>query len=171
VARAPTRCAPVYLPTSLHQIPQLETVTIRNYPAHSLNYYKEPRIRIGIPICGCPDYIALIEQRAERLNVPRTPPYIPVSLRALVRANDTVPTTAFTGKRVLVLAGADDKLVPWETSRRFIEAIDVGRGGRKVVMVVPGVKHEFSDRMREEMFHFLWEEVLVRGAATLNCAP
>lgn len=133
---------------------------------------KEPRIRIGIPICGCPDYIALIEQRAERLGVPGTPPYIPASLRALVRANDTVPATAtaFKGKRVLVLAGEDDKLVPWETSRAFVEALDVGRGGRKMVMVVPGVKHEFTDGMREEMFQFLWEEALIRGAAKLNCA-
>jgi len=132
----------------------------------------EPRIRIGIPICGCPDYLTLIEQRAERLGVPRTPPYIPESLRALVRTNDTVPATAtaFEGKRLLVLAGADDKLVPWETSRTFVEELDVGRGGRKVVMVVPGVKHEFTDGMREEMFQFFWEEALVRGAAVLNCA-
>jgi pimeloyl-ACP methyl ester carboxylesterase len=113
----------------------------------------------------------LIERRAEHLGIPRTPPYIPVSLRALVRANDTVPAaaTAFAGKRVLVLAGADDKLVPWETSRAFVEALDVGRGGRKVVVVVPGVKHEFTDGMRESMFEFFWEEALVRGAL-LACA-
>ncbi|KAN0120901.1 Alpha/Beta hydrolase fold [Russula decolorans] len=132
----------------------------------------EPRIRIGIPICGCPDYLALMEQRAEHLGIPRTPSYFPASLRALVRANDTVPATAtaFAGKRMLVLAGADDKLVPWETSRTFVEALDVGRGGRKVVMVVPGVKHEFTDGMKEEMLQFFWEEALVRGAAVLNCA-
>ena len=68
-----------------------------------------------------------------------------------------------------MLAGADDKLVPWETWHTFVEAMDVGHGGRKVVMVVPGVKHEFSDGMREEMFRFFWEEALVRGAAMLNC--
>ena len=133
---------------------------------------KEPRIRIGIPICGCPDYLALIEQRADRLGIPRTPPYIPASLRALVCTNDTVPATAtaFAGKRLLILAGADDKLVPWETSRAFVEALDVGQGGRKVVMAVPKVKHEFTDGMREEMFQFFWEEALIRGAAVLNCA-
>jgi hypothetical protein len=153
--------------TYLRQFPHTHR---RNYPPNSSN--KEPRIRIGIPICGCPDYLALIEQRAERLGIPRTPPYFPASLRALVRANDTVPATAtaFAGKRILVLAGADDKLVPWETSRTFVEALDVGRGGRKVVMVVPGVKHEFTDGMREEVFHFFWEEALIRGAAVLNCA-
>jgi hypothetical protein len=71
---------------------------------------------------------------------------------------------------VLVLAGADDKLVPWETSRRSVEALDVGQGGRKVVTVVPGVKHEFTDGMREEMFQFFWDEALIRGAAVLKCA-
>ena len=133
---------------------------------------KEPRIRIGIPICGCPDYLALIERRAEHLGLPRSPPYIPASLRALVRANDSVPAlaTAFAGKRVLVLAGADDKLVPWEASRTFVEALDVGRGGRKVVRVEPGVKHEFTDGMNQEMFQFFWEEALIRGAAVPNCA-
>jgi dipeptidyl aminopeptidase/acylaminoacyl peptidase len=132
---------------------------------------KEPRIRIGISICGCPDYLTLLERRAEYLGVPRAPPYFPASLRALVHANDTVPdpATAFSGKRVLVLAGADDKLVPWEASRSFVEGLDVGRGGRKVVVVVPGVKHEFTDGMRAEMFQFFWEEALVRGAA-VNCA-
>jgi hypothetical protein len=69
-----------------------------------------------------------------------------------------------------VLAGADDKLVPWERSRTFVEALDVGRGGRKVVRVLPGVKHEFMDGMKREMFQFFWDEALVRGTAALNCA-
>ena len=108
-----------------------------------------------------------MEQRAEPLGVARTPPYFPASLRALVRAHDTVsaPAAVFVGKRVLVLSGAEDRLVPWEASRTFVDALDVGRGGRKEVSVLPGVKHEFSDGMREEMFRFFWEEALVSGAA------
>jgi hypothetical protein len=156
---------------SLHTTPSV-TIFLSHATTRPTPQLKEPRIRIGIPICGCPDYLALLERRAEHLGLPRTPPYFPASLRALVRANDTVPATAtaFAGKRVLVLAGADDKLVPWESSRAFVEALDVGRGGRKVVMVVPDVKHEFTDGMREETFQFFWEEALVRGAAVLNCA-
>ena len=81
-----------------------------------------------------------MEQRAEPLGVPRAPPYFPASLRALVRAHDTVaaPAAVFVGKRVLVLSGAEDRLVPWEVSRAFVDARDVGRGGRKVVSVSPG---------------------------------
>jgi dienelactone hydrolase len=104
-----------------------------------------------------------MEQRAEHLGIPRAPPYIPASLRALVCAHDTVaaPAGTFVGKRVLVLAGADDTLVPWAASRAFVEALDVGRGGRKEVVVVQGAQHEFTDGMREEMFQFFWEEALV----------
>ena len=52
---------------------------------------------------------------------------------------------------MLVLAGVDDKLVPWEVSRTFVERLEVGRGGRKTVMVVPGVKHEFTDGTRGDV--------------------
>ncbi len=104
-----------------------------------------------------------MEQRAEKLGIPRSPPYFPESLCALVRAYDPVaaPSGAFTGKRILALAGADDKLVPWSASRAFVEALDVGEHGKKNVKVLSGVKHEYTDEMREEMFLFLWEEALI----------
>lgn len=133
----------------------------------------EPRIRIGIPICGCADYLTLMEQRAEKLGIPRTSPYFPESLRALVRTYDTVvaPPGTFAGKRVLVLVGADDILVPWSASRAFVEALDVGERGKKRVVVQPGVKHKYTDEMREELFRFFWEEALVvRRQWTRNCA-
>ena len=62
---------------------------------------------------------------------------------------------------MLVLSGGDDPTVPWEASRGFVEALDVGRSGRKEVVVVGGVKHEFTEGMKEEMFRFFWEEALV----------
>jgi len=123
----------------------------------------EPRMRIGIPICGCVDYLALMEQRAEKLGIPRTAPFFPESLRALVRAYDPVvaPPGAFSGKRILALVGADDRLVPWSASRAFVEALDVGERGKKRVVVQPGAQHEYTDEMREELFQFFWEEALV----------
>ena len=158
MARAQTRCA-----------------TLRNRIQLKANVkrHAEPRIRIGIPICGCADYLTLMEQRAEKLGIPRTAPYFPESLRALVRTYDTVvaPPGTFVGKRILVLGGADDTLVPWSTSRAFVEALDVGEHGKKRVVVQPGVKHEFPDEMREEVFRFFWEEALViRRQGTKNCA-
>ncbi|KAH8994813.1 Alpha/Beta hydrolase protein [Lactarius akahatsu] len=123
----------------------------------------EPRIRIGVPICGCVDYLALMEQRTEKLGIPRTAPYFPESLRALVGVYDPVtpPPGAFVGKRILVLSGADDPLVPWSVSRAFVEALDVGPRGKKEVVVQPGAKHEYTDEMKEELFRFFWEEALV----------
>jgi hypothetical protein len=163
------------------------TIPLSLSPTHTLTLAlettKEPRIRIGIPICACPDYLALIERRAEHQGIPRAPPYIPSSLRALVcahAATTTITTTTpdkpdvpgdpasasvYSGKSVLVLSGADDTIVPWEVSRAFVEALDVGRSGRKEVMVVSGAKHEFTEEMREEMFRFFWEEALVRDEA------
>ena len=64
-----------------------------------------------------------------------------------------------------MLSGADDPIVPWEASRAFVEALDVGRSGRKEVVVASGVKHEFTEGMREGMFQFFWEEALVGGGA------
>jgi alpha-beta hydrolase superfamily lysophospholipase len=79
--------------------------------------------------------------------------------------------SVYSGKSVLVLSGADDPIVPWEASRAFVEALDVGRSGRKKVMVMSGVKHEVTDGMREEMFRFFWEEALGgRRAVTVRSA-
>ena len=131
----------------------------------------------------------MIGRAAVRHGIPRAPPYIPSSLRALVRAYTATATTTtttpsksegpsdpasvsvFSGKRVLVLSGADDSIAPWEASRAFVKALDVGQSGRKEVMVMGGVKHEITDAMREEMFRFFWEEALVgRRALTVRSA-
>ncbi|KAI9428741.1 Alpha/Beta hydrolase protein [Lactarius indigo] len=132
----------------------------------------EPRIRIGIPICGCANFLAMMEQGADKYGVPRTAPYLSESLRALVDAYDPVaaPPGAFVGKRILALSGADDTLVPWSVSRAFVEALDVGPRGKKKVVVQPGVKHEFTDEMREELFSFFWEEALVALQVTRRSA-
>ncbi|KAH8981586.1 Alpha/Beta hydrolase protein [Lactarius hatsudake] len=131
----------------------------------------EPRIRIGIPICGCANIVALLELYTDKLGIPRTAPYFPESLRALVRAYDptTAPPGAFVGKRILALSGADDTFVPWSASRAFMEALDVGPRGKKKVMVLPG-KHRCTDEMRDEMFQFFWEEALVARQETRICA-
>ena len=149
---------------------------------------KEPRIRIGIPICGCPDYLALLGHHAKRVGIPCAPPYFPSSLYALIRAHAATTTTTtpgrpfgrgvpasgsvYSGKRVLVLSGADDSIVPWEVARKGVEALNVGRTGRKEVVLVRGAKHELTDEMREVLFRFFWEEALVgdRTAVVLRCA-
>jgi len=151
---------------------------------------QEPRIRIGIPICGCPDYLALLGHHAKRVGIPMSPPYLPLSLHALIRAHaattttttttagrpvglgDPAPASVYNGKRLLVLSGADDSIVPWEVARVGVEALDVGRTGRKEVVLVRGAKHELTNEMREVLFRFFWEEALVGGrtAVVRRCA-
>ena len=121
----------------------------------------------------------MIGRAAVRHGIPRAPPYIPSSLRSLVWAyattattpgkpegpSDSASTSVYSGKRVLVLLGGDDTVMPVEASRAFAEALDVGKSGRKEVRVMDGLKHEFTDGMRDEMFRFFWEEALVGGEA------
>ena len=111
----------------------------------SLALWTDPRVEIGIPIIGacsfhlllyfrpltvgrptgCPDYLTLISRRCRSHGLPVGPPYLPDSLLAHIRRAD--PTAApyaardasnpFWGKKVLVLSGGDDKIVPWAASR------------------------------------------------------
>ena len=130
----------------------------------------DPRVKIGIPVIGCPDYLALLASRAEHAGVTLTPPYVPASLLSIIRREDPAAVSIraseasanpFLGKKILVLSGAADKLVPWAASKEFVEALHVGEGGRKQVVLEEGAGHEYTDRMKAELVKFFWEEALV----------
>ncbi|TFY72054.1 hypothetical protein EVG20_g977 [Dentipellis fragilis] len=130
----------------------------------------DPRVRIGIPIIGCPDYTRLLAPRAAAAGLTLSPPYFPASLRELVQRSDpigvafrsTVPgENPFLGKRILVLSGGADTLVPWAASQEFVDGLEVGPQGRKKVHVCEGVEHAYPPEMKEEMLEFFWEEALV----------
>jgi len=130
----------------------------------------EPRVTIGIPIIGCPDYITLMTDRARLNGIPFEAPYIPKSLLDVIQQYD--PATAsytstgalnpFFGKKVLVLSGADDKLVPWSASKHFVDNLNVGEAGVKKVIVAPGVGHKCTPEMVQAMAEFIWEEALIK---------
>ncbi|KAF8842013.1 alpha/beta-hydrolase [Paxillus ammoniavirescens] len=123
---------------------------------------REPRIRLAIPIIGCPDYTKLMSQRAERTGVPFTPPYYPPQLKVYVDAHDPAnfpfrandATNPFLGKRILVLSGAKDKLVPWTASTEFVEGLEVGDGVKKVVLE-ENAGHECTPLMVQEAALFV----------------
>ena len=149
----------------------------------------EPRLRVGIPIigapspttcprpchstppAGCSDYLHLMSRRANNSGIAFEPPYIPASFLAYVRANDppyspyTQPDTShpFFGKQILVLSGADDPIVPWESSEEFVKNLEVGPGGTKKVIVYPGVAHKCTDDMIKETSEFVWEHILSKA--------
>ncbi|KAI0926415.1 hypothetical protein AcV5_008882 [Taiwanofungus camphoratus] len=127
----------------------------------------EPRVKFGIPIIACPDYIALMSKRAKHNSVPWEPPYVPDSLLSLIKQHDAVaapytaddPSNPFLGKKVLVLSGADDKLVPFSAGKHFVDNLNVGNGVKKVI-VYPGVGHKCTPEMVQEMSKFIWKEAL-----------
>lgn len=128
----------------------------------------EPRLTVGIPVIGCPDYLTLMELRADKHGIPLAPPYMPSSLRAYIQTHDPVASdyastsasNPFGGKRILVLSGAEDPLVQWTASATFVKGLQLGASGRKEVKVLEGVKHEYTAAMRETAIQFIWEEMV-----------
>ena len=125
--------------------------------------FAEPRLSVGIPIIGCPDYLALMDDRAKASGLRFGPPVLPDSLLEVIKRESPVcaPVAGrnpFFGKKILVLAGGKDKLVPWEFSESFVERIEVGEEGVKRVLVYPDVGHAFTPSMEEDVANFVWEE-------------
>jgi len=125
--------------------------------------FTEPRLSVGIPIIGCPDYLALMHNRAEASGLQFGPPILPDSLLELIKKESPVCTPVegknpFFGKKILVLAGGKDELVPWVFSESFVERIETGEEGVKKVVVYPDVGHEFTATMEENVVDFVWEE-------------
>ncbi|KAG8958112.1 hypothetical protein FRC03_009449 [Tulasnella sp. 419] len=126
----------------------------------------EPRVTLGVPIIGCPDYIKLMSQRANSASVSFTPPAFPNSLRQYVEKHDPAsskytaegPENPFWGKNILVLSGAADDLVPWTCSVDFVNALQVGPNGVKQVFVQEGAGHVVSQEMMDyaEKFVLDW---------------
>lgn len=123
----------------------------------------EPRLSVGIPIIGCPDYLALMHGRAKTSGLQFGPPILPDSLLEVIKRESPVSTPAmgrnpFFGKKLMVLAGGKDELVPWVFSESFVERIEVGEEGAKKVAVYPDVGHVFTASMEEDVVNFVWEE-------------
>jgi len=124
----------------------------------------EPRVKVGIPIIGCADYLKLISGRAAQFNLEVKPPIFPDHLIGLVAKFD--PTAAayqgtndnpFIDKKILALSGGKDPLVPFEPSREFFENLNVGVKGVKRLIIEPEAVHEYTETMAIELCRFIWE--------------
>jgi len=132
--------------------------------------FPEPRLSVGIPIIGCPDYMGLLVDRAKRNKVPLDDPgHFPESFKSLAARTspasvayiDTDPSkNPFIGRKILVMSGKDDALVPWDASEEFVGALEVGEDGVKEVMVQEGTGHECTPEMVNKLAGFLLEKVL-----------
>lgn len=99
---------------------------------HGLLVTKDPRISIGIPIIGSPDYHTLLNHRATHTPPPLgplalTPPLYPAALRTFVDQHDpvNVPLSNWTGKKLLICSGATDQLVNYVDggAERFVNVL------------------------------------------------
>jgi predicted esterase len=105
-----------------------------------------------------------MRERAIKRGVdPDKAPYFPQSFRDLLARADIARicesgAKLFQGKKVLVLSGGADELVPWSVSQRFVEDIlDVGEDGVSKTIVYDGVGHECTDEMIDNAASFVVE--------------
>ncbi|PPQ91826.1 hypothetical protein CVT25_000273 [Psilocybe cyanescens] len=114
---------------------------------------QDPRIQVGIPIIGCPDYMELMKYRANSSGVSLEAPYMPASFSKLVESVDpaskdftsTKAHNPFIGKKILVLSGEEDPLVPWVASKKFVERLEVYRANSSgVSLEAPYMPASFS---------------------------
>lgn len=97
-------------------------------------------------------------------GIPFEAPYYPLQLKAYVDAYDPASfafrekdaTNPFLDKRILVLSGAKDKLVPWTASQEFVEGLEVGNGVKKVVLE-ENAGHECTPTMIQEAAVFVMD--------------
>jgi hypothetical protein len=123
----------------------------------------DERVRFGVPIIGCPDYMALMSHRTTERGLSMEAPYFPPALFRTIEEYDPAKTAyssdgtenPFLGKKILVLSGAADTLVPWSASQNFYDHLVVGEEGSKRAEVYEGVGHQFTSEMEEELIRFV----------------
>ena len=112
---------------------------------------------------GCPSYRVLMRHRAALAGLPYRAPHMPASLLALFERidPDSVPYTSrdwvnpYLGKRILVLHGDSDELVPWHASAGFVDGLEVGPDGEKRVVLEKKRGHETSALMIAELVRWI----------------
>lgn len=119
----------------------------------------DPRVTVGIPIIGCPEYMSLISERARKHDIVIQPPFFPASFLDHVAKHDPVATAytsaspeenPFYGKKILAVAGGKDPLVPWVHSERFFEGLEVGKG-KKDLFIDAEAGHQLTPAMEDEI--------------------
>ncbi|KAI5452029.1 hypothetical protein NCC49_001325 [Naganishia albida] len=130
----------------------------------------DPRVTLGIPIIGCPDYISLLTPRIAH-NPPSNGqrdligPAFPDTLRKLVEKDDPCAVdyrsrdpvvNPYIGKQILILGGKEDELVPPKFGEKMYKEMYMGPEGVKEMVVQEGVGHRLSSQMIERVGEWLW---------------
>jgi dienelactone hydrolase len=133
---------PAYLPAALRV--ELWACVGVSLGGHStwLALLHDPRIAVGVPIIGCCDYLSLMRNRLrgmllksenesddagdEEAEAERK--YLPDALKSALRLLDAgcmgePAVQRLKTRKLLVLCGSDDRLVPYHCSQPFIERL------------------------------------------------
>jgi predicted esterase len=104
-------------------------------------------------IIGCPDYKALVSQRAGNKEKDKRLPKLFLDLVAKLDPK----LENVSRKEVLILKGDEDELVPWSASQEFVGRLP---NERKEVVGFPGVGHKFTDQMMAKAVSWIveWRE-------------
>lgn len=115
----------------------------------------DPRIKVGVPLIGSGDYRRLMELRAVLNKCPASDfsRYFSPAMEAAVRHRDPIHNAAvFADRPLLMLNGADDKVVPLECNQRFEAAARpfYTDGSKLKLVAYPGIGHEVPAAMWAE---------------------
>ncbi|CAO1638196.1 unnamed protein product [Sympodiomycopsis kandeliae] len=99
----------------------------------------DKRVSVGVSMIGMPDMNKLLEFRTKQAFVRNGPPYVPQSLKDLIKVRDpaNVPydrmgtDNPYWGKKLMALSGAQDKLVHPSFSRDFLARIMVSEPSQR----------------------------------------
>ncbi len=113
--------------------------------------------------------------RAEQNGLSFGPPLFPDSLKAVVERespgsvpyNKETVDNPFIGKKILVLSGKEDTLVPWEASKEIVEHLEVGPEGVIRYIVEAGAAHKVTTRMKDEAAKFILDNAIMRRRSRL----
>lgn len=169
---------PVYIfPThhSLYTLTQnlVAGVSLGGHSAY-LAILHEPRITAAVAVIGCPDYVRLMQYRAEKSRLEcgteglfRSKEF-PENLLdvvsdidpAAIGVDEILKRGLLNGKKILTLSGGADKLVPYICVEPFLkglkEAYSTGTlKGELIDVVYPGIGHECTPEMVVELSKFV----------------
>ncbi|CAE6528987.1 unnamed protein product [Rhizoctonia solani] len=128
---------------------------------------RDPRLSVCIPIVGSPDFLDIATARNNLTGVPLVSSYMTSATRNYILKNDTVShhrnslrPDPFMNKHILALAGAQDGMIPFLATRRFLDRINVGPLGTKRLIIQQGVGHQCTRDMVVEMVEVVWNVAL-----------
>ncbi|KAH7341853.1 hypothetical protein B0J17DRAFT_715016 [Rhizoctonia solani] len=128
---------------------------------------RDPRLSVCIPIIGSPDFLDIATARNNLTGFPLVSSYMTPKIRNYILKHDPVSHSRsslrpnpFMNKHILALAGAQDSMIPFPTTRQFLDRINVGPLGTKQLIIQQGVGHQCTREMVAEMVEVVWDRVL-----------